>query len=319
VRIIKPVLAHLLTRVLRHELLAISCEVPEEGVEQREEELKGFSLELLQKPDPDGAQVDDLVQQFSSILNRADLCKVDVLDAARSIQGDQTLASNTLDAQKRLLERYIPVNDANAPDVTASLKLATAELLCDIKLSAPAFVYRNSEEMDQGEDDQMGESVDSKITQRLPTQYLKPEFKKKTLNDPGLSTIKSLVGQWKVGTDVSDYKWPGLSNWREPSPDLDADKPSLASIPRSQPASARTRASSLRPITPPPIQSPSRPQDSAGPSRPRRKHQSQVHFAEDTQSQTQDFASTQLVPGPHGNRKPVSFRRPLAKKRRTGF
>lgn len=304
----------------------MSCEVPEEGVEQREEELKGFSLELLEDSDPDGAQVDALVQQFSSMLNRADVHRVDVLDAARSIQGDQTLASNTLDAQKRLLERYVPSSAATGHDkipenVTDSLKLATAELLCDIKLSAPTFVYRNSEGMGHGEeDDHMGENVDWESARHLPTEYLKPTLSKKnTLDAPGLSTIKSLVGQWKVGTNVSDYKWPGRSNWREPSPNLDGPKLSAAGMSRSQPAPSRTRASSLRPITPPPIQSPSRPPDSAGPSKPRRKHQSQVHFAEDTQSQTQDFAATQLVPGPHGNRKPVSFRRPLAKKRRTGF
>lgn len=306
----------------------MSCEAPTEGGEDSQDALKAFSLGLLSGADQEGMQLDELLQQFSGILHRADLRRVELYDTTRSITGDEGITPNANDTQERLLERYLPdggasSRDDHTQDTRGSLTESTAQLLCDIQLSAPTFSWNNLQETVEDEnDDQIAEnlsklSVSSKATRHLPTEYLKPICRKE-LGEQASSTIKSLRGQWATGSDLSSYTWPGLSNYRDASPDP-VGMTASAAMPRSQPAPGTMSSLSMPGILAPSTQMPFRPPNSAGASLPTLKHQSQVHFEVETQSQTQDFASTQLVQGPFGNRNPLSFRRSLGKKRTIGF
>lgn len=312
---------------LRHELLAISCEgLPEDG-EEKPDALKAYSLNLLKGADPEGKQLDDFLQQSSSMLQRADLRKADLREAIHSLDGDDGLSLEAKDTQEQLLERYSPISTActrtdYTQDVESALARSSVQLLCDMHLSATTAWHSLGRTVSAAEKDPISEdlsklSVSSKPASLYPTEYLKPICKKE-LDELGSSTIKSLLEQWQTGSDLSSYTWPGLSNYRDPSPDT-IEMTNSAGVPRPRSSAAKQHSLSMPAMIASSMQTPFVPPNSAGASLPTLKHQSQVHFKTDTQSQTQDFASTQLVQGPFGNRNPLSFRRSLGKKRTIGF
>lgn len=262
------------------------------------------------------------------MLQRADLRKAELREAIHSLDGDDGLAREAKDTQERLLERYSPTSAAYSrtdytQDVEAALARSSVQLLCDMHLSATT-AWHNPERTDgAAENDQISEnlsklSVSSKPASLHPTAYLKPICKKE-LDELGPSTIKSLLGQWQTGSDLSSYTWPGLSNHRDSSPDTIEVTNSAAGVPRPRSSAAKQHSLSMPAMIASSMQTSFVPPNSAGASLPTLNHQSQVHFEADTQSQTQDFASTQLVQGPFGNRNPLSFRRSLGKKRTIGF
>ncbi|GHJ88229.1 hypothetical protein NliqN6_4631 [Naganishia liquefaciens] len=310
-----------------HELLAISCEVSTEG-QETPDALKAYSLGLLSGTEAEGMQLDDLMHQSTSLLHRANLQKVELNEAVRSVDGDEELAPNANDTQERLLERYLPASAAygrcdHTQDVEAALAMSSVQLLCDLHLSATTAWYNRKSTRGDGENDQISEnlsklSVSSKSASLHPTEYLEPICRKE-LFAPGTSTIKSLLGQWQFGSDPSTYAWPGLSNYRDFSPESTQETSFNPDVTRPRFYAAKQHSLTMPATIASSLQNPYVPSNSAGASLPPLKHQSQVHFETETESQTQDFASTQLVQGPFGNRNPLSFRRSLGKKRTIGF
>lgn len=310
----------------RHELLAISAETAPEDRQERPDSLKPYSLGLLPGNKQEQQQLEDLLEQSESVLNRLKSRKADLGNTMRKISGDKTIASSVGDNYDRFAESYLPIRSA-APYNGFDGKLRSmqdqsiAQLLGDLHLSIPTFALARTQETHQsGNEDQISETLSRLSFDAGTRKRLTAKQDSHTLAETSLSTVWNVLSQWELGTDPSTYIPPTLPETLDLS--LDDGSTQLAATAATDyttRAAVKLPRASLPSNSGPPFSMEAPPSPSAGASLPTFKNQSQVHFETDTQSQSQDFASTQIVPGPFGSRNAPSFRRSLGKKRTIGF
>jgi hypothetical protein len=128
------------------------------------------------------------------------------------------------------------------------------------------------------------------------------EEKKEDSDEKGnkIATIRSLLAQWQPGTDPAMYAWPGLTahatGTRLLAQEEEVDMPVLNHLQGG----------------PPVLELQTQPQ-------PLSQHRQIVAHASSQSQGLQEFASTQILPGPFANRQPISTRRGLGKTRTMGF
>lgn len=243
----------------------------------------------------------------------------------RKISGDETITSSVGDSYDRLTESYLPTRSTalyNEFDrrLRSMQDQSIAQLLSDLHLSIPTFALaRTPDTHHSGNEDQISETLSRLSFDAGTRKRLSAQQNSHTPAEKNLSNIRNVLSQWELGTDPATYIPPAAL---EPN-DLSLDE-GTTQLPQAAATDDPRRAvklprSSLPSNTGPPFQMEAPPSPSAGASLPTYKNQSQVHFETDTQSRSQDFASTQIVPGPFGSRNAPSFRRSLGKKRTIGF
>lgn len=303
----------------------MSCETASEERQERSDSLKGYSLGLLPGDNQEQQQLNNLIDEFASALNRLDLQKADLGNTTRRISGDGIVAVSVDESWDRLLEWYLPGKKTSPCDqsdetLRSVQNQSIMQLLCDVHLSVPTFALTQSPDMrNSGHDDQISETL-ARLS--FGPRFGNPLSSGKNLQTTGElspSPIRSVLSQWELGSDPTTYVSPGLpephaSSLGESGMELpstiapDSSTRTVRSPRQSGPSTSRQPIHTALPPTP-----------SGGASLPTTKNQSQVHFAIETQDQSQDYASTQIVPGPFGSRNAPSFRRSLGKKRTIGF
>lgn len=312
---------------LRHELLAVSAETAQEELEERPDSLKGYDLGLLPGNKEEQQQLSDLLEHSASALNRLMFRKIDLGDTSRRISGDVTTASDVGDSYDRLGESYLFTRNTDLPResegrLRSMQDQSIAQLLRDLHLSVPIFVFDRMQDSRQGgNDDQISETLSrlsfgAGVGERASGQYPSAE------NGRGTSSaVRTVLSHWELGSDPSTYVPPAMFDTHDLSLDKASTQLPIAATADTPPRTVKLpRFNSTLTSAPPIRMDAAPPSPSAGASLPTYKNQSQVQFEPETQSQSQEFASTQIEPGPFGNRTALSFRRSLGGKKRTiGF
>lgn len=309
----------------RHELLAISAETTQDDRQERPDSLKEYDLGLLPGNRQEQQQLGDLLEQSASALNRLNARKVDLAGTTRRIGGDETTTLSLGDSYDRLVDSYLfsgnfALQDESARRLRLMQDQSIAQLLRDIHLSAPTFALDRMQDSRPDNDDQITETL-SRLSFGVGSGKHLPTRQKSSSGpaNPVSAAVRTALSHWELGSDPSTYVPPALPEADDMALDDDATRPPIASA-----VDPSTRAVKLPRVSStynsaPPVRMDAPPSPSAGASLPTFKIQSQVHFEAETQSQSQDFASTQIVPGPFGSRTALSFRRSLGKKRTIGF
>lgn len=312
----------------------MSCEavdVDDRGTQS--DSLKSYNLLLSQDRVEKQVQFQDLLERLNVLLDRSELRITQLRDAITQITGDTSLINVRTEGLEALEEGYLGGVDVYSPKeplgkVHQRQQDAAFRLLCDLQLSATSVTSPTNDSEQRRNKDNITEtlsrlSFSPSAKNNVPaTRLLRPRTLSKC-SDTTSATIQTLSSQWDIGVDPLQYVWPGKSNHR--TPDVEGDPP--ASLPQPPVRNATSNAPGWRlprqsmlfnsSPAPHPLFTPT---FGTGESLPLPSTPSQVHFDGDSQRQTQDFASSQVMQGPFGGRNGASIRRSFGGKKRTiGF
>ncbi|KAJ9124045.1 hypothetical protein QFC22_000838 [Naganishia vaughanmartiniae] len=317
-----------------HEFLAMACESADSDDRcVRSDSLKSYALGLSHDRVEKLQQFQDLLERLNAVLNRSDFGISQLRDTIFRITGEISLASAPSTALESLEEGYLGGIEVYSPDeplaeVHQRQQDATFRLLCDLHISATTLVSPTDDSAQHNYKDINISETLSRLSFSRPSKGTAPRtaflkaMASAECSETTSITLQTLSSQWEIGSDPGQYAWPGKSNHRalDPGEDLPASlPPPPVRNPTSDVRTFRLPRQSALFNSSPALHPLSTPNFGTGESLPISNTPSQVHFEGDSQRQSQDFASSQVLQGPFGGRNGTSFRKSLGKKRTIGF